>query len=87
MRKHPSCLEMQVKDPVYKNLFIVPSAVAMSKWWRFGRRARKKEVGDWCENGSNEKGSKCNHHPVKSGLMSLMSARDSLVKPRERSCD
>ena len=37
----------------------------------------EEEVGDWYENGSNDKGSKCSHHPVKSGLMSA----------RERSCD
>ena len=78
---------MQLKDPVHKNLctLYVPSAVsgvsglivAMSKWWRFGKRARKDEVGDWRENGSNEKGSKCSHHSMKSGLMSA----------REMSCD
>ena len=73
--------------------FIVPSTVAarvasllpdvkMAEIWE----ESEEEVGDWHENGSNEKGSKCNYHPVKSGLMS---ARDSLAKPdlRERSCD
>ena len=61
MHKHPSCLGMQLKDPVYQKLCTltqVPSTVAALAVSLSQRQndqklitARKKELEDWCENG------------------------------------
>ena len=34
-------------------------------------RVRKKDLGDWCKNGSEDKEPKCSHFPMKSAARSM----------------
>ena len=33
---------------------------------KIGMRAKKKDPGDWCENGNEDREPKCSHYPMKS---------------------
>ena len=45
---------------------------------------RKKEIGDWRKNGSNDKGSKCSHHPAEVQIDECETEELRLVKQRKR---
>lgn len=63
---------MFTKSCVHLSKFIVPSAVALSKWQKMNQMMRmsKKELGDWHEDKNENKEPKCSRYPVKSGKIS-----------------
>ena len=63
---------MFTKSCVHLSKFIVPSAVALSKWQKMNQMMRmsKKELGDWHEDRNEDKEPKCSRYPMKFGKIS-----------------
>ena len=65
---------MQLKDPrscVHLRKFIVPRSHCRNVKMAENCDESEKELGDWCENGSEDREPKCSHYPMKSVARSM----------------